>query len=46
MSAAFQRTILLAAYAAGTTTSFAVALLVGGNDFAGLKQSFNNGEEL
>ena len=41
-----QTTFLLAAYAAGAATSLAVALLVGGRVFAGMKQSLGISERI
>ncbi|HTN60547.1 MAG TPA: cytochrome c biogenesis protein DipZ [Devosia sp.] len=41
-----QTTFLLAAYAAGAATSLAIALLVGGRVFAGMKQSLGVSERI
>jgi cytochrome c biogenesis protein CcdA/thiol-disulfide isomerase/thioredoxin len=42
----FETTLLLMAYAAGATTSLAVALLVGGKIFAGMKRSLGVSERI
>jgi cytochrome c biogenesis protein CcdA/thiol-disulfide isomerase/thioredoxin len=44
--ASFQTTLLLLAYAAGATTSLALALLAGGRVFAAMKRSLGAGEWL
>ncbi|WP_425964697.1 cytochrome c biogenesis protein DipZ [Rhizobium nepotum] len=41
-----QTTLLLVAYAAGAATSLAIALLVGGRIFAGMKRSLGIGERI